>query len=128
MDMLPMIDVIFQLLIFFMFSNQMANPSPILAPESITGIGVNADGVQMVLIDEEHRYYLGDIVKDENRRETAEELVAEIEQNAQEAGGDLPVVINAHKKAKHGIVMKLHKMLVMIPDVGKVTYGVEEKK
>jgi len=128
MDMLPMIDVIFQLLIFFMFTTQAANPSPIEAPESVTGVGINEAGVQMVLIDKDHRLYLGGKAIEENRRETAAALAAEIEQNANDLGNALPVVINAHKQAKHGVVMNLHKMLVKIPTIGKVKYGVEEKK
>ncbi len=128
MDMLPMIDVIFQLLIFFMFTTTAANPAPIEAPESVTGVGINEAGIQMVLIDKEHRLYLGDRAVEENRRDTIETLVAEVERNANELGGNLPVVINAHKEARHGVVMDLHKMLVKLPNIGNVKYGVEEKQ
>ena len=39
MDMAPMIDVTFLLLIFFMLTNSLANPSPMVVPEAVHGRG-----------------------------------------------------------------------------------------
>lgn len=128
LDMTPMIDVTFQLLIFFMLSNQLANPSPILVPEAVYGQGVTPDGKQSVLVDEQGRYYLGDKAEEENIEPSLDTLLKKIADNA--AVNELPmdVIINAHKDSKHIGTRQLMERLGEITNVGAVRLGVEEKQ
>lgn len=127
MDMTPMIDVTFQLLIFFMFANQMANPSPIEAPEAMYGKGVMPDGTQALLIDAEGNYYLGPNARPEAIA-PLETVIAEVQKNAEVAPEPLEVIITAHKQAKHMQVRELVEQLDNVDGIGPVHLGVEEKR
>jgi biopolymer transport protein ExbD len=128
MDMLPMIDVIFQLLIFFMFSNQLANPNPIETPEAVYGLGVTPDGRQMILVDGEGHYFLGESTVPEARVDSVETVVRTVAENAGQLGGTMPVTINAHKQARHRSVRELVEALSGMREVGEIKLGVEEKR
>ena len=127
MDMTPMIDVTFQLLIFFMFANQLANPVPIVVPEAVHGRGVTPDGKQMILIDEQAHYYLGDSTKPENISPSLEALVGEVQGNADQHEQPMEVIINAHKTSKHVDLRLLMDRLDDVDNIGSVMVGVSEK-
>ncbi len=127
-DLTPMIDVVFQLLIFFMFSNQMANPNPIEVPEAQYGRGIMPDGKQSIVIDAEGQYYLGESTKPENVSPSLDTLVQEVANNAALAEGPLDVIISAHKKSIHLQVRGLVEQLDKIENVGAVHLGVEERQ
>ncbi|MCA9207926.1 MAG: biopolymer transporter ExbD [Planctomycetales bacterium] len=127
MDMTPMIDVTFQLLIFFMFANQMANPSPIEAPEALYGKGVMPDGTQALLIDADGNYYLGPNARPEAIA-PLDTVIAEVQKNAEVAPAPLEVIITAHKQAKHVQVRELVEQLENVDGIGPVHLGVEEKR
>lgn len=128
MDMTPMIDVTFQLLIFFMLTNNLANPAPMLVPQAVHGRGIDPQGRQMVLIDETGKYYLGDQAKSENVAASVEALVQEVERNASAADRPMDVIVSAHKAAKYLQVRELVEKLGGIANLGEVMLGVEEKK
>lgn len=128
MDMLPMIDVIFQLLIFFMFSNQLANPNPIETPEAIYGMGVTPDGKQMILIDDTGNYFLGETTRDDARIQSVDLVVDRVRENAEMLGSALPVIINAHKAARHFQIRVLVERLAELDNVAEIKLGVEEKQ
>jgi biopolymer transport protein ExbD len=128
MDMTPMIDVTFQLLIFFMFANQLANPVPIVVPEAIYGRGVTPDGKQMILIDANAQYYLGESTKPENISPSLESLAREVQTNALNQGGPMDVIINAHKGSKYVDLRQLMDRLSQVEGLGKVMVGVTEKQ
>lgn len=128
LDMTPMIDVTFQMLIFFMFTNQLANPNPITVPEAVYGKGVTPDGKQVVLIDEQGRYYLGESTKEENIEPSLEITVQKITQNASANDGPLDVIITAHRDSKHVGTRRLMERLSGIGNIGQVHLGVEEKQ
>lgn len=128
MDMTPMIDVTFQLLIFFMLTNALANPVPIPTPEALHGRGVTVEGQQLILIDEKGDYYLGDEVAPKNAVASLDALVGEVAGNAKKAEMQLDVIVNAHGKTKHRPVRELVERLGAVPGLGKVMLGVEEKR
>ncbi|MBC8452161.1 MAG: biopolymer transporter ExbD [Rhodospirillaceae bacterium] len=128
LDMTPMIDVTFQMLIFFMFTNQLANPSPILVPEAVYGQGVSPDGKQAVLIDEQGRYYLGESAKEENIEPSLDSLLQKIADNAALSEFPMDVIINAHKDSKHVGTRQLMEKLSEVANVGQIRLGVEERQ
>jgi biopolymer transport protein ExbD len=128
MDMTPMIDVTFQLLIFFMITNAMMHPAPVEVPEVVHGRGVNIEGQQFVLIDETGKYYLGDFAAEENAAASLDALVEEVQRNA--GAGDnrasMDVIVHAHKQTKHHYVRELISRLGGAKNIGKVMVGVQE--
>lgn len=127
LDMTPMIDVTFQLLIFFMLTNALVNASPVDLPRAEHGVGVSPDGVQMILVDDEGRYYLGEKIDPQLER-PLDQLVQQVQENAAQVDGGLPVVISAHRKTKHGQVRQLVEGLGRISNLGKIQLAVEEEQ
>lgn len=128
MDMTPMIDVTFQLLIFFMLTNQLANPAPIAVAEATYGRGISPEGKQIILVDERGRYYLGESTREENVASSLDALVAEVRTNASNVDGKLDVIVTAHKQSKHVQVRELVDKLGSVPNIGNILLGVEEKR
>jgi len=127
LDMTPMIDVTFQLLIFFMFANQLANPNPIEVPEAAYGRGVMPDGKQAILVDDQGRYYLGESAKPENVA-PLDDLLRAVADNAAAAASPLDVIISAHKRSRHDQVRTLMEKLEGVPNIGVLRLGVEERQ
>jgi biopolymer transport protein ExbD len=127
MDMAPMIDVTFLLLIFFMLTNTMAQPAPMDVPQAVHGRGVNLEGQQMILIDRDGNYYLGEMPVPENAAESLEALVQEVGQNAEVADAAMDVIVNAHKETRHGQVRELVERLGQVEGLRKIMVGVEEQ-
>lgn len=125
-DMAPMIDVTFLLLIFFMVSNSMANPTPMDVPAAVHGRGVTLEGQQRILIDDEGGYFLGDVASEETRTESLEALVQEVQSNARASSVTLDVIINGHKKTSYLSVRELVEALGDLDGLGSVMLGVEE--
>jgi biopolymer transport protein ExbD len=128
MDMTPMIDVTFQLLIFFMLTNSLANPAPLEVAEAEYGRGVTPEGKQMILIDDKGLYYLGETAVEENVSPNLDALVEEVSRNAAAASAPLEVIITAHRRSKHGLSRELVDRLSSVPNLGNILLGVEEKK
>ena len=128
MDMTPMIDVTFQMLIFFMFTNQLANPNPMSVPEAAYGQGVSPDGMQTVLVDEQGRYYFGDSTKEENIEPSIDSLLQKVADQAALSKDPMDVIISAHKDSKHVGTRQLMEELSKIGNVGQIRLGVEEKQ
>ncbi|HVA48390.1 MAG TPA: biopolymer transporter ExbD [Pirellulales bacterium] len=128
MDMTPMIDVTFQLLIFFMLTNHLANPAPTLLPEAVHGRGVDAEGRQAIVIDEHGDYYLGDTIKPEAKATSLDALVDEVRLNARAAGQPLDVIVSAHRSVKYVRLRELVERLGTVSNLGKILIGVEEKQ
>lgn len=125
-DMTPMIDVTFLLLIFFMLTNSLANPAAIPVAEAVHGRGISPEGKQLILIDEQGQYYLGDRPTPENLSPSVDALASEVERNA--GGQTVDVIVSAHKSSRHYLVREIIDRLSSIPTVGNVTLGVEEKR
>jgi biopolymer transport protein ExbD len=127
MDMTPMIDVTFQLLIFFMLTHALANPLPMDVPSVTYGRGVTVEGQQFILIDENGKYYLGYSAAPENATASLDALVQEVRQNARRSDTRLDVIVSAHRKCAHGQVRELVERLGAAGGLGRILLGVEEK-
>jgi len=127
MEMTPMIDVTFQLLIFFMLTHAMANPLPMEVPAVTYGRGVNVEGQQFILIDEEGRYYLGYRAVPESAAASLDALVQEVRENARRADTRLEVIVSGHRRCRHGRVRELVERLSAVDGLGRILLGVEEK-
>lgn len=126
MDMAPMIDVTFLLLIFFMVSNTYANLTPMDVPTAVYGRGVTLEGQQQILIDEEGDYFLGDVANDKTRTESLEALIQEVQSNVSASTDTLDVIINGHKKTSYLRIRELVEALGGLEELGSVMLAVEE--
>ena len=127
MEMTPMIDVTFQLLIFFMLTHALANPLPMEVPAVTYGRGVTVEGQQFILIDENGTYYLGYSAAPENAAASLDALVEEVRQNARRAETRLDVIVSGHRRCRHGQVRELVERLGAVDGLGRILLGVEEK-
>jgi biopolymer transport protein ExbD len=127
LDMTPMIDVTFQLLIFFMLANRLANAAPIEVPLASHGKGVTPDGKQSILVDEAGVYYLGQLARPDSAA-SLDEVAQEVAKNAGDADQPLEVIISAHKRSKYQSVRELLERLGDMPGLGPIHLGVEEQR
>lgn len=103
-DLTPLIDVVFLLLIFFMISATFTRESRLLIdlPEA-RGDAVESEVTQIdVVIGAEGMYIVNDRTLVNNRRETLEQAVREL------SGGDvaLPFIITADARTPHEFVVR----------------------
>ena len=127
MEMAPMIDVTFLLLIFFMLTNSLANPAAMEVPDAVHGRGVTLEGQQLILVDEEGRYYLGDVATEQTAVDSLEAVVGEVRRNVRANRQTLDVIVSAHRQCKHRYVRELVEGLGAVEDLGRIQLGVEEK-
>ena len=127
LDLTPMIDVTFQLLIFFMVTNTLSEAVPIEVPRAVYGRGVSPSGMQSILITDKSEYYLGDSVDPQALAPSLDALVDEVSKNAQAAENPLEVIISAHRESKHLDVRLLMERLGAINNMGAIRLGVEEE-
>jgi len=127
LDLTPMIDVTFQLLIFFMVTNTLSEAVPIEVPRAVYGRGVSPAGMQSILITDKAEYYLGDSVDPQNQATSLDALVEEVSKNAEAAEKPLEVIISAHRESKHVDVRQLMERLGGVNNLGTVRLGVEEE-
>ena len=127
MEMAPMIDVTFLLLIFFMLTNSLANPASMAVPEALHGRGVTLEGQQLILIDEQGEYFLGESATRSTHADSLAALLAEVKTNVRSNPVGLDVIISAHKDVKHLYVRQLLEGLASIDHLGQTLVGVEEK-
>jgi len=127
MEMAPMIDVTFLLLIFFMLTNSLANPSPMDVPKAMHGRGVTLEGQQLILIDGQGKYYLGDNAAQDNLVESLDSLVVEVQNNASSSEAALDVIVSAHIQAKYSQIREMVERLGQLEGIGRVMIGVEEE-
>ena len=128
MDMTPMINVTFQLLIFFMLTNHLANPAPTLVPEAAHGRGVDAEGRQMIVIDEQGDYFLGDTIKPDARLVARRTRRRSAVERPRRRGP--PRRNHQHKRTQERQIRsaaQTYKALGNVSNLGKVLIGVEEK-
>jgi biopolymer transport protein ExbD len=127
MEMAPMIDVTFLLLIFFMLTNSLANPAAMEVPDAVHGRGVTLEGQQLILVDQEGRYYLGDAATEQSAVDSLDALVREVGDNVAASRQTLDVIVSAHRHSKHRYVRELVEGLSALEDLGNIQIGVEEK-
>jgi biopolymer transport protein ExbD len=127
MEMAPMIDVTFLLLIFFMLTNSMANPAPMDVPEAVHGQGVPMEDQLLILVDQRGRYHLGETANEQSAAGSVDALVGQVDQQVQDSRETLDVIISAHRHSKHRCVRELLEGLASVDGLGEIRLGVKEK-
>lgn len=111
-NILPMIDVIFAILVFFIVSSLYLTRSeglPVNLPRASTAEVQKSQQIT-VSLDEE-----GELTINSNPAQI-EQLQAEVEQLI-EAGSNTTVVVNADRSVEHGRVVEVIDQIRQIPDV-----------
>ena len=110
-DLTPLIDVVFQLLIFFLLTSkyvdQNQNPSssiPVNLPESSLQASVNLPQEMVISVDEEERIYVGD------EELSLEQLTQKLTQLAQQKPKTL-VLIRGDQKVSYGQIGRIMSLV-----------------
>jgi len=122
LDITPMIDCVFLLLIFFMVSSTMRSNADHNVPAAEHGVGVDARGVITVRIEgsePQPRILLND------RESTLDEVRGFVEAGLQR--GHSLVVIKADREVAHGFVQQVARAVDSVEGV-KFSIGVQDKK
>lgn len=122
LDITPMIDCVFLLLIFFMVSSTMRGNVDDKVPQAEHGLGVDARGiitVRIVEADPSPRIMLG------NRESSVDEVKTFVEEGR--ARGLELVVIKADREVPHGFVQSVARVVNDVEGV-KFSIGVQDKK
>ena len=127
LDITPMIDVTFLLLIFFMVTSTMQQESAVNVPPASFGVGKDASTSTIITILADKgggpaRVLLGDGSGEEAR---SMELVTAFVQQGLSMEGKRQVIIKADRDVNHGKVQEVLKALGEIEDL-EFAVGVEE--
>ena len=90
-------------------------------------IPVQHEGQQLILVDQDGQYYLGETASEQAATDSLGALVEEVGRNAQASTGPLEVIVSAHRDVKHRYVRQLVEGLAAVEDLGPILLGVEEK-
>lgn len=126
LDITPMIDVTFLLLIFFMVTSTMQQESAVNVPPANFGVGKDANTSTIITIlaakgGGQSRVLLGDGSGDEAR--SMDSVTAFVQQGVGE--GKRQVIIKADRDVNHGRVQEVLKALGEIEDL-QFAVGVEQ--
>ena len=127
LDITPMIDVTFLLLIFFMVSSTMQGKPDIDVPVAVHSIGIDAAGAAVVTImaplssAESPKIILGDIRGDEGDLNDVKRYVED-----QVKEGRRKVVVKAEGDVPHGLVEEVAKQIKSVEGV-ELFMGVGDK-
>ncbi len=126
MDITPMIDVVFLLLIFFMVASTMQGTPEIDVPPAVHSLGVEANNAVVVTIFAAsargaERIVLGDGAGDEGSLDDVKRYVADAAR-----AGKTNVVLKAEGDVPHGIVNQLSRAIGEVEGV-KLYVGVGDQ-
>jgi biopolymer transport protein ExbD len=134
-DMTPMVDVVFQLMTFMLFSMQMSGGENVEVPPAHHGVGVNEAGTTVITLvppsgtGGEALIYLGNGTTDPAGRPLApsspEQVKAAIERGRAE--GRARVVLQADGEVFHGDVIRVAAIVGEVEGVS-LHVGVQEMK
>jgi len=130
LDITPMIDVTFLLLIFFMVTSTMQATQDSDVPVARHGVGVDTRGALMVLVHNDGNGLNGTSVIEVKEaggttEVTTEELTARVREKVQ--NGIMDVIIKADRGVPHGFVQEVTRAVTEVDGV-KFFIGIEEKK
>ena len=130
LDITPMIDVTFLLLIFFMVTSTMQATQDSDVPVARYGVGVDTRGATMVLVHNDGNGLNGKSVIELKESGgtteiTMEELTARVRERVQ--NGVLDVIIKADRGVPHGFVQEVTRAVTEVDGL-KFYIGIEEKK
>ena len=117
MDITPMIDITFLLLIFFIVCSTMAQSTSVKLPGARHGKGVDEQTAVIITIDgeggeEKPRVYLGDGTTSEplpDDHETQDKMIAEAVELGLQEPGKTSILVKAAKNVKSGDVERVSK-------------------
>ena len=104
LDITPMIDVTFLLLIFFMVTSTMQPDEALDIPTSVHGLGVEANSAILITISAGDPPLIN-LVEDKNQTEDPETVGPYVQSRMQQ--GRKHVIIKAERLVRHGFVQKV---------------------
>jgi len=104
LDITPMIDVTFLLLIFFMVTSTMQPDEVLDIPTSVHGLGVEANSAILITISAGEPPLIN-LVEDKNQTEDPETVGPYVQSRMQQ--GRKHVIIKAERLVRHGFVQKV---------------------
>ncbi len=104
LDITPMIDVTFLLLIFFMVTSTMQPDEALDIPTSVHGLGVEANSAILITISAGDPPLIN-LVEDKNQTEDPETVGPYVQSRMQQ--GRTHVIIKAERLVRHGFVQKV---------------------
>ncbi len=104
LDITPMIDVTFLLLIFFMVTSTMQPDEALDIPTSVHGLGVEANSAILITISAGDPPLIN-LVEDKNHTEDPETVGPYVQSRMQQ--GRKHVIIKAERLVRHGFVQKV---------------------
>ncbi|HAA50733.1 MAG TPA: biopolymer transporter ExbD [Planctomycetaceae bacterium] len=103
-DLTPLIDVVFLLLIFFMVTSTMQPDEVLDIPTSVHGLGVEANSAILITISAGEPPMIN-LVEDNNKTEDPETVGPYVQERMQQ--GRKHVIIKAERLVQHGFVQKV---------------------
>lgn len=129
LDITPMIDVTFLLLIFFMVSSTMQGSPDLDVPVAEHGVGVQTDGAVVITVrapgtldPTQPTIILGDGA---GPRGTVDDVLGYVEEHQQQ--GKWQVIIKADREVPHGFVQQVGQALAGIDGI-KFYLGVQDRR
>ena len=127
LDITPMIDVTFLLLIFFMVTSTMQPDEVLDIPTSVHGLGVEANSAILITISAGEPPMIN-LVEDNNKTEDPETVGPYVQERMQQ--GRKHVIIKAERLVQHGFVQKVTReanTVIKEFDGAKFSIAVEDK-
>ena len=126
LDITPMIDVVFLLLIFFMVTSTMQPSSDLEIPGAKHGVGLETDKATVIIVKNPGADGGVPVIILENGNEASlEEVTSEIQQQMQD--NITQVIIKADGRVTHGFVQEVIKAVTLVEGVS-FSIAVREKK
>ena len=120
LDITPMIDVTFLLLIFFMVTSTMQSERELDVPPAKHGVGVETDSATMIEVKRGEP----PIIELKGRESTLDDVRRAVEEGIQ--AGKEQVIIKADREVPHGFVQEVTKVVVEFEDI-TFSIGVRDK-
>ncbi len=127
LDITPMIDVTFLLLIFFMVTSTMTPTRDVNVPVAEYGVGVSAGDSTIITVKspEGNAQPVIELGEDSGEFGSLEEIAPFIGREAAE--GRTQVIIKADRDAPHGFVQQVAQQVTSVEGV-QMSYGVKDKQ
>lgn len=130
LDITPMIDVTFLLLIFFMVTSTMQQDASLQVPPARHGEGIRTDAATVITIasrEGEPQIHLGDKITD--RPATLGEIAAYVQQGIDDPqGARRTVIIKADRDLPSGFIEEVARAANQVEGIEKFYVGVQDKR